>query len=143
MSKNNAIENATIEPVIIRASTGRTGNSQVNKTVTCFGVSKHPKESIGVNGGYETRYSCKESASYRADALRGSQSNHTEIALYTLSRPVTQLVAAMAMLRLKATLDERDMTVNHWAAIDKFVNKYSASERDLATKEGADITLSA
>lgn len=104
------------------------GTAQREKLVTCFGVSKHPKDTIG----YQVRYSCGETATARASHLESKQCNHTEVCLYQLSAPATQLVAAHVLLNdvdyLSDSRARKPFTELHQNALKAFIAKHQESD---------------
>jgi hypothetical protein len=141
MSKNIDAQNTSNDVFVSKAAQG-TKAVQRNKLVTCFGVSKHPKDTIG----YEVRFSCADSAVTRANHLLSNACQHTKVALFQMSVPCTQLIAAHVLLNDADYLsDTRNndacMTNEHWNAIARFISKHSIADINDAIEQAKSITI--
>jgi hypothetical protein len=125
------------QQAISYAVTTSTPNSA--KLVQGFGVSKHPKDTIG----YATRFSADANVSKRASHLQSTQCGHTEVLMYKISAPCTQLQAALTLVANYAliTSDRTPFSENHVNALESFINKHQQGEIDAARQHVIDAGL--
>lgn len=141
MSKNIDAQQSNNDAYVSVAAPVKSA-AQKNKLVTCFGVSKHPKEHIG----YDTRFSCGETATVRANHLQSNQCLHTKVALYQMSTPCTQLVAAHVLLNDMPYISDiragdACFTLEHQAALNRFIAKHSQGDINDAIEQAKGIKI--